>query len=169
MKARLIALTVAICCTTALHAQNEEKKDPYKKVDNDVRLEALRHSQVWMPGDIASKNIEVGPAGWQWLRARGGGQLRLRRREADRHAEIRLRHLARRQDSGEVRRGERRNLLGGRFVPAAVGPRLRRRPRLSGQSRLQRMPCRSDEDPEESRRQRASSPPRSSSGSSPET
>jgi hypothetical protein len=61
MKARLIAITVAICCTTALHAQKEEKKDPYKKVDNDVRLAALRHSQVWMPSDIASKNIKVGP------------------------------------------------------------------------------------------------------------
>ena len=63
MKARLFALTVAICCTTALHAQNKEpeKKDPYKKVDNDVRLDALRHSQVWMPGDIASKNIKLGP------------------------------------------------------------------------------------------------------------
>ena len=58
MKVRLIALTVAICCTAALHAQ---KKDPYKNVDNDVRLEALRHSQVWMPGDIASKNLKVGP------------------------------------------------------------------------------------------------------------
>ena len=58
MKVRLIALTVAICCTTALHAQ---KKDPYKKVDNDVRLDALRHSQVWMPGDIASKDIKLGP------------------------------------------------------------------------------------------------------------
>src|SRR5687768_4067605 len=61
MKVRLFALTVAICCTTALHAQKEEKKDPYKKVDNDVRLDALRHSQVWMPGDIASKNLKVGP------------------------------------------------------------------------------------------------------------
>ena len=58
MKVRLTALTVAICCTAALHAQ---KKDPYKNVDNDVRLEALRHSQVWMPGDIASKNLMVGP------------------------------------------------------------------------------------------------------------
>jgi hypothetical protein len=58
MKVRLVALTVAFCCTAALHAQ---KKDPYKKVDNDVRLAALRHSQVWMPGDIASKNITLGP------------------------------------------------------------------------------------------------------------
>ena len=58
MNARLLALTVAICCTASLHAQ---KKDPYKKVDNDVRLASLRHSQVWMPGDIASKNIKVGP------------------------------------------------------------------------------------------------------------
>jgi hypothetical protein len=58
MKVRLLALTVAICFTTSLQAQ---KKDPYKKVDNDVRLASLRHSQVWMPGDIASKNIKVGP------------------------------------------------------------------------------------------------------------
>jgi hypothetical protein len=58
MKVRLLALTVAICCTTSLQAQ---KKDPYKKVDNDVRLAALRHSQVWLPGDISSKNFRIGP------------------------------------------------------------------------------------------------------------
>ena len=58
MKVRLIALTVAFCCTAALHAQ---KKDPYKNVDNDVRLAALRKAQVWMPGDIASKNLSMGP------------------------------------------------------------------------------------------------------------
>lgn len=58
MKVRLLALAVAICCTTSLQAQ---KKDPYKKVDNDVRLASLRHSQVWMPSDIASKNVRVGP------------------------------------------------------------------------------------------------------------
>lgn len=58
MKVRVVALSVAICCSTSLHAQ---KKDPYKHVDNDVRLASLRHSQVWMPGDIASKNIRVGP------------------------------------------------------------------------------------------------------------
>ncbi len=53
-----MVLAVAICCTTVAHAQ---KKDPYKKVDNDVRLDALRHAQVWMPGDIASRNIKSGP------------------------------------------------------------------------------------------------------------
>jgi hypothetical protein len=58
MKVRLLALTVAICCTASLNAQ---KKDPYKKVDNDVRLASLRHSQVWMPGDITSKNLRLGP------------------------------------------------------------------------------------------------------------
>ena len=58
MKVRHIALVVAICCTSALHAQ---KKDPYKNVDNDVRLAALRNAQVWMPGNIASKNIGLGP------------------------------------------------------------------------------------------------------------
>jgi len=58
MKARHIALIVAFCCTTALHAQ---KESPYKNVDNDVRLAALRHAQVWMPGGIASRNLKLGP------------------------------------------------------------------------------------------------------------
>ena len=47
-----------ICCTAALDAQ---KKDPYKNVDGDVRLAALRRAQVWMPGDIASRNLKLGP------------------------------------------------------------------------------------------------------------
>ncbi len=58
MKVRLLALTVAICCTATLDAQ---KKDPYENVDGDVRLAALRHAQVWTPGDVASRNIRVGP------------------------------------------------------------------------------------------------------------
>lgn len=58
MHARHALLIVAFCCTAALHAQT---KDPYKKVDNDVRLAALRHAQVWMPGDIASRNLKLGP------------------------------------------------------------------------------------------------------------
>jgi hypothetical protein len=58
MAVRVLALTVAICCTAAVQAQ---KKDPYKKVDNDVRLGAIRHAQVWVPGDIASRNIRRGP------------------------------------------------------------------------------------------------------------
>jgi hypothetical protein len=61
MYVRSIALIVAICCTATLHAQKAEKKDPYKKVDNDVRLAALRRAQVWMPGDIASRNLKAGP------------------------------------------------------------------------------------------------------------
>ena len=58
MKTRALALTVAFCCIAQLHAQ---KKDPYKNVDNDVRLAALRYAQVWTPGDIASKNMKAGP------------------------------------------------------------------------------------------------------------
>ena len=58
MRVREIALIVAICCTPALHAQ---EKNPYKHVDNDVRLEALRTAQVWMPGDIASRDLKLGP------------------------------------------------------------------------------------------------------------
>ena len=116
---------------------------------------ALRHAQVWMPGDIASMDIRVGPAGRQRLPARGRGQLRLRRREADRHAEVRLRHFAGRQDSREVRRGERRSVLRSRGDAAAVGARVRRRPRVSGQGRLQRMPGRSDQEPRRKSKARA--------------
>jgi hypothetical protein len=58
MGIRALALTVAFCCTATLTAQ---KKDPYKKVDNDVRLEALRHAQVWTQSPIASKDIKAGP------------------------------------------------------------------------------------------------------------
>ena len=57
-----------------------------------------------MPGDIASRNIKVGAAGRNRLRARSRRQLRLHRREADGHAEVRLRHFSRRQD--RVKYGE---------------------------------------------------------------
>ena len=58
MAVRVLALVVAICCTAALQAQ---KKDPYKHVDNDVRLKALRHSQVWIPVNVAAMDIRTGP------------------------------------------------------------------------------------------------------------
>ena len=66
MKVRFIALIVAICCTPALSAQDEkspskEEKNPYKHVDNDARLAALRNAQVWMPGNVASRNLKLGP------------------------------------------------------------------------------------------------------------
>jgi hypothetical protein len=60
MQVRHAALIVAFCFTTGVGAQ---KKDPYKKVDNDVRLAALRHAQVWVQDDIASKNLKLGPQG----------------------------------------------------------------------------------------------------------
>ena len=58
MKVRLLALAVAICSTATLDAQ---KRDPYKNVDGDVRLASVRRAQVWMPGDVASRNIRLGP------------------------------------------------------------------------------------------------------------
>ena len=58
MRVRHLTLVVAFCCTSALDAQ---KKDPYKKVDNDVRLAAMRDAQVWTPEDIATKNLRLGP------------------------------------------------------------------------------------------------------------
>jgi hypothetical protein len=53
-----IALSVAICCTTALSAQ---KKNPYENVDVDVRRAAVRHARVWMPGDVGSRDLRLGP------------------------------------------------------------------------------------------------------------
>ena len=58
MGIRALAFTVVFCCTVTLTAQN---KDPYKKVDNDIRLDALRHAQVWTDSQIASKDIKAGP------------------------------------------------------------------------------------------------------------
>ena len=58
MALRATAFIVAICCTASIHAQ---KKDPYKSVDNDVRLSALRDAQVWMPVNVASMDIRRGP------------------------------------------------------------------------------------------------------------
>jgi hypothetical protein len=62
MAIRILAFIVAICCTAALDAQ-ELKKDPYKDVDNDVRLDAIRHAQVWRPVNVASMDIRTGPQG----------------------------------------------------------------------------------------------------------
>ena len=60
MGIRTFTLIVAICCTTALQAQ---KKSPYKNVDNDVRLDAIRHAQVWRPVDVETLDIKAGPNG----------------------------------------------------------------------------------------------------------
>jgi hypothetical protein len=59
MAIRVLAVIVAICFTASVDAQ--KKKDPYKGVDNDVRLAALRHAQVWMPANVASADIRTGP------------------------------------------------------------------------------------------------------------
>jgi hypothetical protein len=58
MDVRYVAVFVAFCVTATLGAQ---KQDPYRRVDGDERLAALRHAQVWVPGDIASKNLRLGP------------------------------------------------------------------------------------------------------------
>jgi hypothetical protein len=58
MVVRTIALSVAFCCTALLHAAD---KDPYKKLSNQKRMEAIRLAQVWTPGDVASRDIKAGP------------------------------------------------------------------------------------------------------------
>ncbi len=58
MGIRVISLTVVICCTTALQAQ---QKDPYKNVDDDIRLQALRRAQVWRPVNTSGLDMKAGP------------------------------------------------------------------------------------------------------------
>jgi hypothetical protein len=57
---RVLTFIVAICFTVSLQAQ---KKDPYKGVDNDVRLKALRYAQVSRPVDVPSMDMRMGPTG----------------------------------------------------------------------------------------------------------
>jgi hypothetical protein len=64
MTRRLIVVAVLICCSGAAYAQ---KKNPYAKVSPDVRLDAIRHAQVWERTDIASMDMKAGPQdvkGW---------------------------------------------------------------------------------------------------------
>ena len=58
MARRTIGLVVAICCTSFLHAADD---NPYKKLSNERRIEAIRRAQVWMPIDTASLNLKEGP------------------------------------------------------------------------------------------------------------
>ena len=64
MTRRLIVATVLICCTGSLYA---DKKNPYAKVTNDVRLDAIRHAQLWTKTDVPAMDIRTGPKdveGW---------------------------------------------------------------------------------------------------------
>ncbi|HKY21384.1 MAG TPA: hypothetical protein VJM31_09210 [Vicinamibacterales bacterium] len=58
MAIRTIAITVAICCTAAIHAAD---KNPYNKLSKEKRIEAVRLAQVWAPIDTASLDLEAGP------------------------------------------------------------------------------------------------------------
>jgi hypothetical protein len=58
MVLRAIAFSVALCCTALLHAAD---KDPYTKLSNGKRMEAIRLAQVWTPGDVASRDLKAGP------------------------------------------------------------------------------------------------------------
>ena len=58
MAIRTIALTVAICCTAALHAAD---KDPYENLSKQTRMDAIRVAQVWMPIETASLDLKAGP------------------------------------------------------------------------------------------------------------
>ena len=65
MTRRLIVVVVLFCCTSWLYAT--ATKNPYEKVDNDVRLDAIRHAQLWTPTDVSSMDMRMGPqdvAGW---------------------------------------------------------------------------------------------------------
>ena len=58
MAIRTFALTVAICCTAALHAADS----PYEKLSKEKRMEAVRLAQVWTPVDTALLDLKSGPA-----------------------------------------------------------------------------------------------------------
>jgi hypothetical protein len=58
MTKRLIAGIVLFCFTAGAYA---DRKNPYEKVDNDVRLDAIRHAQVWKRTDVRSMNMKAGP------------------------------------------------------------------------------------------------------------
>jgi hypothetical protein len=60
MAIRIFTLIVLICFTAPLEAQ---KKNPYNKVHGDVRLDVIRHAQVWKPVDVAQMDIKAGPQG----------------------------------------------------------------------------------------------------------
>ena len=57
MAIRTFALTVAICCTAALHAADS----PYEKLSKEKRMAAIRLAQVWTPVDTASLDLKAGP------------------------------------------------------------------------------------------------------------
>ncbi len=62
---RATAAVVAFCFMIAprgMDAQTQTKaKDPYEEVTPEVRLASIRRAQVWMPTDVASKDIKTGP------------------------------------------------------------------------------------------------------------
>jgi hypothetical protein len=64
MTKRLIVGIVLFCFTAGAYAN---KKTPYESIDNDVRLDALRHAQVWKATDVPSMDMKAGPQdvpGW---------------------------------------------------------------------------------------------------------
>lgn len=64
MKRRLIVCVVLFCCIAGIQAA---RRNPYEKADNDVRLDAIRHAQVWKATDVPSMDLSMGPRdvpGW---------------------------------------------------------------------------------------------------------
>jgi len=58
MTPKSLALTVAICCTVALHAAD---KNPYEDLSKEKRIESVRRAQVWNPIDTSSLDLKAGP------------------------------------------------------------------------------------------------------------
>ncbi len=137
MSTRTLAVIVVFCCTATLAAQ---KKDPYKKVDTDVRLESLRHAQVWTDSPIASKDIKAGPPDAPGFRPEAVVTCEYVEKKQtgtpkfdcalDGDDEIRVKYG---DENGEIYSEVARDA-------ALMGAGIRRRPCVSRQGRLHRMP-----------------------------
>lgn len=59
MKTSAIAISVVFCCTASMLVAAGD--DPYKKLNKEARMEAVRRAQVWSGADVASRDIRSGP------------------------------------------------------------------------------------------------------------
>jgi hypothetical protein len=57
MTGRTLSLVVAFCCTVGLGAED----NPYRKLSDSMRMDAIRRARVWTPVSVSDRNIKEGP------------------------------------------------------------------------------------------------------------
>jgi hypothetical protein len=57
MTSRTLGFVVAFCCTIVLRAED----NPYEKVSESMRMDAIRRAEVWMPVNVSARNLKEGP------------------------------------------------------------------------------------------------------------